>query len=119
MQLNRIGAEMIVNIPDNFNRDDIARWEELLLGKLSASPAIRGVIVDLSALRSTDVGDLGRLHQMLQCVHLLGRRVALAGIGPGLAALMVRSHVELFHDRIGCDIDDILEDQQPRWRAAD
>ena len=118
MQLNRIRTEVIVNIPDNFNQDDIDAWEESVLSQLSSSPEITGVIVDLSALRSTDVSDLERLNQMLECVHLLGRRVALAGISPGLAALMVHSRVELFHDRIGCDIDDILEDQQPCWSVC-
>lgn len=109
MQLNRVRGYVIVNIPDNFNHDDIALWEDTVLHQLSISPDVGGVIVDLSAVRSTDASDLRRLHQMLCSIHLLGREVALAGISPGLAALVVHSRVELFHDRTGCGIDDILE----------
>jgi anti-anti-sigma regulatory factor len=70
---------------------------------------LRGVILDFSAVESTDPSDLLRLQDMLLAVKLLGRNVAFCGINPGLAGLIVQAGVKLHHNEIGLDIDDALE----------
>lgn len=106
---NSVRQHLIVALPNNFDADDLAELEERVLESLSANKRIRGVIVDFAAVHSTDPADLERLNDCLRAVRLLGRRVALCGINPGVAAVVVRSGLHLHRERVGVDIDDVLQ----------
>lgn len=105
---NIVRRHLVVITPDNFDEADIAELEQRILEELKATRQTRGVIVDFTEVRSTDALALRRLGQCLQAIGLMGRRIALCGINPGLAAVMVQSGQELHHQLIGFDIDDVL-----------
>lgn len=100
---------LVIAVPDNFDIQDIDTIESELLEQLNINNRIRGVLVDMIRVRSTDSTDLRRLQDCLLAVRLLGRQVALCGITPGLAALIVRSGQNLHHNVVGQDIDDVLK----------
>lgn len=106
--LNTIRNHLIVALPDNFDGRDIDDLETRVLTCLSRDTRIRGVIVDCTSVHCTDATDLARLQDCLLAVRLLGRRVALCGINPGLAAVIIRCGQELYRDLVGHDIDAVL-----------
>ena len=107
--LSDIRDHLVVNLPDNFDDHDLSALEEQVLDRLSLNKRIRGVIVDFSSVQSTDADDLCRLQNCLLAVRLLGRNVALCGINPGVAAVIIRSGQDLHRDLVGQDINDVLQ----------
>ena len=106
---NRVRKHLIVALPNNFDADDLEELEEQILTSLNANKATRGVIMDFAAVQSTDPRDLERLNDCLWAIRLLGRRVALCGINPGVAAVVIRSGLDLHRQQVGIDIDDVLQ----------
>ena len=107
--LSDIRDHLVVNLPDNFDDHDLSALEEQVLDRLSLNKRIRGVIVDFSSVQSTDADDLSRLQNCLLAVRLLGRSVALCGINPGVAAVIIRTGQDLHRDLVGQDINDVLQ----------
>lgn len=107
--LSSIRDHLIVRLPDNFDEHILASLEEEVLNRLSLNKRIRGVIIDCDGVQSTDADDLSRLQNCLLAVRLLGRRVALCGVNPGVAAVIVRSGQDLHRDLVGQDINDVLQ----------
>jgi anti-anti-sigma factor len=107
--LATVKGYLVIAIPDNFDIQDVHMIESELLDHLSLNKRIRGVLVDMTRVSSTDSTDLRRLQDCLLAVRLLGRQVALCGISPGLAALIIRSGQYLHHNVVGADIDDVLK----------
>jgi len=107
--LSDIRDHLVVNLPDNFDDHDLSALEEQVLDRLSLNKRIRGVIVDFSSVQSTDADDLCRLQNCLLAVRLLGRNVALCGINPGVAAVIIRTGQDLHRDLVGQDINDVLQ----------
>jgi anti-anti-sigma regulatory factor len=108
--LSSIKKFLVLPLPDNFDDQDLIVLEEQVLGILGANKRIRGVIVDFASVQSTDAEDLKRLQNCLLAVRLLGRRVALCGINPGVAAVIIRSGLDLHRDFVGQDIDAVLQE---------
>ena len=108
-KISCIDNNLVGSLPSNLDNARIAAFENQLLNQLSDQKHLRGVILDFSAVESTDPADLLRLQDMLLAVKLLGRNVAFCGINPGLAGLIVQAGVKLHHNEIGLDIDDALE----------
>ena len=107
--LSDIRDHLVVNLPDNFDDRDLSALEEQVLSRLSLNKRIRGVIIDFANVQSTDADDLCRLQNCLLAVRLLGRSVALCGINPGVAAVIIRSGQDLHRDLVGQDINDVLQ----------
>ncbi|MFM8936159.1 MAG: STAS domain-containing protein [Vulcanococcus sp.] len=103
-----VNRNLLINLQDNFSESDIETLESLTLEQLSLEKRIRGILIDFTAVYSTDARDLRRLGQLIQAIRLLGRRIAICGINPGIAAVMIRSNIQLAYDLAGHDIDDIL-----------
>jgi anti-anti-sigma regulatory factor len=108
-KISCIGNNLVASLPSNLDASRISAFETQLLNQLSHQKRLRGVILDFSAVESTDPSDLRRLQEMLLAVKLLGRNVVFCGITPGLAALIVQAGIRLHHNAIGLDIDDALE----------
>jgi len=106
---NSVQKHLIVPLPNNFDGNDIEELEEQILTSLNANKATRGVIMDFAAVQSTDPRDLERLNDCLRAIRLLGRRIALCGINPGVAAVVIRSGLDLHRQQVGIDIDDVLQ----------
>ena len=107
--LSDIRDHLVVNLPDNFDDRDLSALEEQVLSRLSLNKRIRGVIIDFANVQSTDADDLCRLQNCLLAVRLLGRSVALCGINPGVAAVIIRTGQDLHRDLVGQDINDVLQ----------
>ena len=108
-KISCIENNLVASLPSNLDAGRITAFENQLLDQLSQQKRLRGVILDFSAVESTDPSDLLRLQDMLLALKLLGRNVVFCGITPGLAGLIVQAGVRLHHNEIGLDIDDALE----------
>ncbi|MEB3321077.1 MAG: STAS domain-containing protein [Cyanobium sp.] len=98
----------IVHLEDNIGGDAIEQLETRLLDALFADQRLKGVILDFSEVCTSDQADLQRLHTMIRTIRLVGGRIGLCGINPGLAALMVLADLGFHRQTIGSDIDDLL-----------
>lgn len=99
---------VLAHLADNFAEIDLNILESRLLNTLCDQRTLLGVIIDFSEVITTDREDLHRLARMLVAIKLLGVRVGLCGINPGIAALIVSTRVSLDGEIIGSDIDDVL-----------
>jgi anti-anti-sigma regulatory factor len=100
---------LLAHLADNFAEADLDSLETRLLNALCERRSLSGVIFDFSEVITTDRQDLQRLAQMLMAIKLLGVRVGLCGINPGMAAVMVKTRLHFDREIIGCDIDDLLQ----------
>jgi anti-anti-sigma regulatory factor len=100
---------LIVNLIDNFNAADIESLEMSLLQDLHQKSWLRGVLFNLNDVVSTDYHDLMRLSQLFKAIQLLGGRVGLCGISPGLASVIVAYDIDFHRGLIGSDLDDLLD----------
>lgn len=99
---------VLAHLADNFAEIDLNILESRLLNTLCDQRTLLGVIIDFSEVITTDREDLHRLARMLVAIKLLGVRVGLCGINPGIAALIISTRVSLDREIIGSDIDDVL-----------
>lgn len=106
--LGTIKDFVICTLQSNLDIDNIHILEADLLDFLDAKRHIVGVIMDFSLVAVADDWDLRRLQDCLLSIRVMGRKVALCGIKPGLAGMIVRTGQELYRDYIGRDIDDLL-----------
>lgn len=106
--LGTIKDFVICTLQANLDIDNIHTLEADLLNFLDAKRHIVGVIIDFSLVAVADDWDLRRLQDCLLSIRVMGRKVALCGIKPGLAGMIVRTGQELYRDYIGRDIDDLL-----------
>lgn len=106
--LGTIKDFVICTLQSNLDIDNIHTLEADLLNFLDAKRHIVGVIIDFSLVAVADDWDLRRLQDCLLSIRVMGRKVALCGIKPGLAGMIVRTGQELYRDYIGRDIDDLL-----------
>lgn len=98
----------VVSIVDNFDSIYLDALEQRLLPLLSKRNEIRGVIFSFNEVVTTDQYDLRRLKDLLKSIRLMGGRVGLCCINPGLAAVMVTSNLNFHQETIGSEIDDLL-----------
>jgi anti-anti-sigma regulatory factor len=103
-----VSSYLIINLADNFHAADIESLELVLLQELHQKPHLRGVLLNLNDVITTDYHDLMRLTQLLKAIQLLGGRVGICGINPGLASVIVASGIDFRGEVIGSDLDDLL-----------
>lgn len=106
--LSTVSNFLVVNLSDNLYTLELERLESILLQELHRRTALRGVLFNFIDVITTDIYDLLRLNQMLKAISLLGARVGICGINPGLATVIVASGIELHSAMIGSDLDDLL-----------
>lgn len=99
---------LVVHLVDNFDSSDMDELETRLLDTLCRDKHLRGVIFNFSEVSTTDPHDLRRLESILMAVKLVGSRIGLCGINPGLAAVIVHAGINLQRETIGSDLDDIF-----------
>lgn len=105
-----VSSFLIVNLVDNFHAEDIESLELVLLQELHQKPHLRGVLLNFNDVVTTDFHDLLRLSQLLKAIQLLGGRVGICGINPGLASVIIASGIDFRGEMIGSDLDDLLAD---------
>lgn len=100
---------VVVQLIDNFDQQDLEVLEHRILQQLCEGRRLRGIILNFNEVQTTDLQDLQRLHALLQAIHLVGCRVGLCGINPGLAIMMARSGLPFRQERIAAGIDELLD----------
>lgn len=107
--LNIIRDFYVVSLVDNFDHSYLERLEMRLLTLLCNRHEIKGVIFSCNEVETTDYHDLLRFRDMLKSVKLIGARIGLCCINPGLASVMVTTNLNFEKEIIGSDIDDLLD----------
>lgn len=97
-----------VNLPDNFTESIIDVLEGKILDSLAANKKIKGVLLGMDAVTTTDLIDLQRLNAMLRSVAVMGAVVGIFGVTPGLAALITKTKISLCIQAAGHDLPDLL-----------
>ena len=98
---------VVAHLMDNFDEAEINVLESRLLTILSENRRLRGVIFSFSEVLTTDPRDLERLQAVFTAIKLLGGRIGLCGINPGLAAVIVMAQLTFHREVIGADLDDV------------
>lgn len=99
----------VVSLIDNFDSSYLDTLETRLLTLLCKRHEIRGVIFSFNEVVTTDHHDLRKLKEILKSIKLVGGRIGLCCINPGLAAVMVTSNLTFHQENIGSEIDDLLD----------
>lgn len=100
---------IVVSLPNNFDNDVIDTIESNILDELSRNKKTRGVLVGLETVTTTDPHDLSRLKDMMAAIALMGGRIGIFGINPGLAAVVIKSNLSLPIQAAGHDMEDLLK----------
>lgn len=100
---------IVVSLPNNFDNDVIDTIESNILDELSRNKKTRGVLVGLETVTTTDPHDLRRLKDMMAAIALMGGRIGIFGINPGLAAVVIKSNLSLPIQAAGHDMEDLLK----------
>lgn len=106
--LSIIDRFVVAHLTDNFDAAELASLETKLLSRLCEDRKLRGVLFSFNEVTTTDPLDLERLQTIFAAVRLVGGRVGLYGINPGLAAVIVGAGLDFQRERIGLDLDALL-----------
>jgi anti-anti-sigma regulatory factor len=98
----------LVPLFDNFDQVDVESLEARVLDALCENRQLRGVIFNCSEVVTTDGHDLQRLEAMFQAIRLVGGKVGLCGINPGLAMLIIRSGLNFEREAVAANLDDLM-----------
>lgn len=100
---------IVTNLPNNFDEDILEAIESSILNELSTNKKIKGVLIGLETVTTTDPHDLHRLKDMMAAISLMGGRIGIFGINPGLAAVVIKSNLSLPVQAAGHDMEDLLK----------
>jgi len=106
--LSIIGRFVVAHMVDNFDHSDLEALETRLLEALSKQRKLQGVIFNFSEVLTTDRHDLQRLQSVFTAIKLMGGRVGLCGINPGLASVIVNAGMDFQHEMIGLELADLM-----------
>ncbi len=105
--LSSVSQFVVAHLMDNFDDAEINSLESRLLAMLSDNRHLQGVIFNFSEVMTTDPQDLSHLQAVFTAIKLLGGRIGLCGINPGLAAVIVSAQLDFQREVIGSDLDDV------------
>ena len=105
-----VGQTIVAQLIDNFDQEDLEALETRLLAKLVEQRNLKGVVFNLNEVSTSDRFDLERLQAIFMAIKLVGGRVGLCGITPGLAAVIVNAGLDFQRETIGYDLEDLITD---------
>lgn len=106
--LSIVGHLIVAHLIDNFDQSDLDLLETRLLTTLSGQRNLKGVVFNFNEVSTTDRFDLERLQAMFTAVKLIGGRVGLCGINPGLATVIVNAGLDFQRETIGLELEDLM-----------
>lgn len=106
--LSIIGHFIVAHLIDNFDQADLEILENRLLTTLCKQRSLRGVVFNFNEVITTDRIDLERLQSIFTAIRLIGGRVGLCGINPGLATVIVSAGLDFQRETIGLELDDLM-----------
>ncbi|RMG46582.1 MAG: STAS domain-containing protein [Acidobacteria bacterium] len=85
--MQRLGRRLVVPVPDALDRAGLDALRDAVLAAVSATRA-RALVFDLSAVTAADSVQAGAVAAIARMARLLGARVGIAAMRPGVAAAL-------------------------------
>ena len=99
---------LVAKLPNNFDHVTLDTISSQILQEVSRVKRIKSVIFDMADVTTVDQLDLNALLDTMKAVRLIGARIGLCSISPGVSALIVKSGLQLPYQAAGHDIEDII-----------
>ncbi len=91
--LQSLHGVVVVPLPDPLGQDFLSELNAQLLQYLHQH-SVKGVVLDMSGVALLDGADFQNLHRIWQTSTLMGSRLVLAGLQPGVAATLTMLNVD-------------------------
>lgn len=91
--LQSLRGVVVVPLPDPLGQDFLSELNAQLLQYLHQH-SVKGVVLDMSGVALLDGADFQNLHRIWQTSTLMGSRLVLAGLQPGVAATLTMLNVD-------------------------
>lgn len=112
MGMHIVDGVLMVQTPDDFGDESLLAIKRNVLDKVYSS-SVRGVIVDVSTIRMLDSVGFQLLAEMVRAVALLGAKVLIVGLQPGVVSTLVDLNVDCDDILTALDVDDALAQLRP------
>ncbi len=106
--LQQVEGILIIPVPDPVHDAFLAQLRHLVLEYLHRHP-ISGVVLDLSTVEILDEHDFGMIRAVCEGARLMGARVVLAGVRPGVAAGLAMMDLDASWSDSALTVDDAME----------
>lgn len=138
--MNIVNNCLVVPVESELNDAAVLQLQKRILEKTHGA-SVRGVLIDVSAIRVLDSFHFSILADTARMLTLLGSRTVFVGFQPGVASALIDLEVDLAHidtamtmedgfeqllpqaprpkDSEGPEMDEGNEEQAPHVRAAD
>lgn len=100
---------LIANIQPPINEESIEGLKDLITEELHRHKELDTVVLGLTRVINADKEDLLCLSKACREFRLLGARVGIYGVSPGIAVLITKSNIDLRIDAAGSDLHDIIQ----------
>ncbi|MCG9595494.1 STAS domain-containing protein [Vibrio sp. Isolate25] len=108
ISINRMKQALIANIQVDLSKAVLDEFRQELLNMVMNSTSIKGVLIDLSGVKTLDRQDMDSLMQVVSAVEVMGRICLFVGIRPGIAMALVNISYQTESLRCVSSIDDGL-----------
>jgi len=99
---------LVAKLPNNFDQVTLDTISSQILEEVTRVKRIKSVIFDMADVTTVDRLDLNALLKTMKAVRLIGARIGLCSINPGVSALIVKSGLRLPYQAAGHDIEDTM-----------
>lgn len=106
--LQQVEGVLIIPFPDPVHDAFLAELQASTLDYLHRSP-VSGLVLDLSAVEILDEHDFSRIRAICHGAGLMGARIVLAGIRPGVAAGLAMMDLDASWADTALTVDDAME----------
>jgi rsbT antagonist protein RsbS len=106
--LQQVGGTLIVPFPDPVHDAFLSELRASVLDYLHSRP-ISGLVLDLSAVEILDEHDFVMIRAVCHGAGLMGARIVLAGIRPGVAAGLAMMNLDASWADTALTVDDAME----------
>lgn len=99
ISINRLKHALIATIQVDLSKTVLDEFRQELLDMVVKSGSVKGVLIDLSGVKTLDRQDMDALLEIVSAVEVMGRMCLFVGIRPGIAMALVNIafDTELLH----------------------
>lgn len=105
----KLGTCLFVSVPNELQDSQARALQEALSQRLSRESAIRGLVIDVSALGMVDSFAAKILGETANIATSFGAHAVLVGIRPGVAITLVELGIDLNHVDTALTLEDALK----------
>ncbi|ERB66347.1 RsbS, negative regulator of sigma-B [Vibrio coralliilyticus OCN008] len=108
ISINRLKHALIATIQVDLSKKVLDEFRQELLDTIVMSSTVKGVLIDLSGVKTLDRQDMDSLMEIVSAVEVMGRICLFVGIRPGIAMALV--NISYKTEQLNCvnNIDDGL-----------